>query len=85
MKPMIQEIKDLIDACAENIRTYVINISTTLANDYVKVMHDVDLIDDYHKQSKLKNDKDVKSYNISFKLMPKDKVLSKDESVNKHS
>lgn len=85
MKPMVQEIKDLIDVCAENIKTYVINISTTLAGDYVKVMHDVDLIDDYRKQSKLKDDKDVKSYNISFKLMPKDKVLSKDKSVNKHS
>lgn len=84
--PMINQITGVVKLCCEKLLIIVINISTCLSGDINKIEQGVDLVQDYKERSKLKNDKDVNSYNISFKLMPKEKILSKDENkLNKHS
>ena len=81
MKPMVQEIQGLVNTCTEKMVINVINISTCVSGDYVKLTDGTDFVDDYRKRSQLGNDKDVKSYNISFKLISKDKILSKNEKT----
>lgn len=81
MRPMVQEINDMVKICSEKMLVNIFNISTCVAGDYAKITEGVDFVEDYRTRSKLKDDKDVKSYNISFKLISKDKVLSKNEKT----
>lgn len=85
--PLVQEIRDMLKSEIEKLMIITINISTCLSTDCVKILNGVDLVKEFKQQSKIKNDKDTKSFNISFKFMPKDKVLSNEDEfkTNEHS
>lgn len=74
---------DLMYKDSENIMTmlvpemvsYIIALRTAIGSDKYKVIHDIDIIDDYYKRMKMKQD--GTKYQISFKM-----VDTKDDSKN---
>ena len=75
----VNEQGKMLSIARHSLIVIAVNISTCLSADHIKIVNDIDIVEEYYKNSKLKDDnKDVETYNITFKLMPKDKVLSKD-------
>ena len=84
LQSFISDIYSLLNRNVEKLKIVITNISSAISNDIVKIDHDVDLVYDYNKKSKLKDDnKDVASFNISFKTIPKEELSTKDGDKTK--
>lgn len=77
----INEEREMLSLIQQQFRVILINIMSSLSKDHINMMHDVDIVKEYHKNCKLKVDnKDCESYNITFKIIPKNKILSDEEN-----
>lgn len=80
-REFINEEREMLSLIQQQFRVILINIMSALSKDHINMIHDVDIVKEYHKNRKLKVDnKDCESYNITFKVIPKNKILSDEES-----